>query len=188
MNSKILIRVTKESEIQEKKLVSEEYITDLYIYTKTPKLNLLYRKDTNKLYTINEEGKKLIEMQKNESKIAQINQLKNMISTVNIEESVLDKKKEYTIEGKGNTVTFNAKITTLIMEEISKTINYESYKKSQEEALFDLNLPSNELIENSTFNLNVQGSNIQTKTVIKNIDIIKENTNQYDYLYDYSYS
>lgn len=183
MKSKILIKITKENVVQEKRTITEEYITDLYVYTKTPMSDLLFRKDTNKLYTVDNIEKKLIELRRDDQQISQVNQLKSMLSTIDINQFEIGERKKYVVEGKGDAVTLNVEISTIKVDELKQTANYESYKLFQETSLFDLNLPSNEFIEHSTISLSINGNKLETTSKVIQMNIIKDNINEYDHIY-----
>ncbi|HYG40323.1 MAG TPA: hypothetical protein VD908_16960 [Cytophagales bacterium] len=185
MKSNILIHITKESEIQGKKIVSDEYITDLFVYTKMPKVSLLFRKDTKKLYTVDEEQKKLIETKTNDLQVSQIRQVKSMIMTMDIQESEVGEKKKYKIEGKGNSIAINGEVMTIRIKGLEETINHLVYQDTKKTSLFELSLEEDELIENSFLTMNIQGNAVQSKTITTSIRVIENNRNEFDHIYNY---
>lgn len=185
MKSNILIHITKETEIQEKKIILHEYITDLFTYTTTPKLNLLFRKDTNKLYSVNEEEKELMEFKVNEQQLNQINQLKTMISSIDIKESEIEGKKKFTIEGKGDAIILNGEVVTTKVKGLGETVNHLAFQNAQQSSLFEINLGVDELIENSLVIMNIQGQEVQTKSTITDILVKEDNINEFDHIYNF---
>lgn len=182
-----LIKVTKLNEVQDKEVLSEEYISDLYVFTKTPKMDLLFRKDTMKLYQVDDTLECLLEVKEDVEQIRQIEQLKKMFLNIDIKKNKINEKEfQYIIEGKGNSVTLNAEMYTSIYEELKNTASHDSFLLSQKSSLVDINLLPSELIKESFFSMNIQGNIVTTKSTLKTIDLIYNNTSKYDYLLEYS--
>lgn len=187
MKSTILLCIKKETELQGQNIFTEEYITDLYVYTKMPNLCLFFRKDSNKLYSINRDQERLLEVQKSDQEIAQIAQLKSMLTMIDVSQAEAGENKKYIVKGTGELISLDAEIKTSSMQEFEQTANYENFQLSQKTALFELNLSKNEFVENSSLQLKVHGNKVETKTIVKEINIMKGDVTRYDHIYKYQY-
>lgn len=187
MNSKILIEIVRENKTQDRNIVSKEYITDLYVLTKTDDIDTLFRKDTNSMYIVNYEDKSLIEIAENPKQIDHINQLKAIFSDISINQTISeDKNKNYLIESKNDNMSLNVKIKTQIIEELANTVSSDMYELSKKTNIFNLPLTNKEIVESSDFCINIQGNESIIETKTNSIDIVLDDVSKYDYLYNYS--
>lgn len=186
MKSQILLHIVMVNEVQNKQVETEEYITDLFIYTITPKHNYLFTKKTQELHKVNHQNKTLSKIDEDSNLTSQIKQLKGMFSFINIDKKRLDdKQQEYFIEGKGNSVTLNSKVSTVVVNNLELTTNYLFFKKNQQSSIFELDLPNNELVIENSIEMNIQGNNIITKSKVKSYEFIDDNVSLFDYVYNY---
>lgn len=185
MESNILINIEKEMNIHDKVVISNEYFSNLFIYTRVSEMELLFRKDTEKLYRICNTYKTLSAVENDQQQIHQMQQIKSMISSIDLNEKSEGDCKEYYYTGKGDNIVITSSISTHSKPELEQTINYLSYQKSKDSALVDIELSKDEIIYSSRLKINIQGTQIETKTDITKYQIINNNINQFDYLLNY---
>ncbi|WP_025742641.1 hypothetical protein [Aquimarina pacifica] len=186
MKSELLIQITKEIETPEKTVQLEEYVTDLFVYTKQKDNTILYRKDKDELYTIDETLKILtpisLEVQKQN-----VAQFKKLISKLDTREEKKEKEnRKILIEGKGNLVVLSGEVNISKFPILENSANLNAYKFSCKSSVIDIDINPNEILDYSSVIINVQGKKIINKTVVKEIKIIEEDINRYDYVLDYS--
>ncbi|WP_074406951.1 MULTISPECIES: hypothetical protein [Aquimarina] len=185
MESKVLIHITKEIETVEDTIQIEEFITDLFVYTKQKDNDVFYRKDEDKMYTVNEISKNVTYISLDERQ-QQIDQFRKLFSQIDIRKKEEKESRKIFIEGKGNMVVLSGEVKISKFPDIENTANLGAYKLLNKSALVDIDIENNEITDYADINVNIQGKRIKSKTVIKNIEVLTTDINRYDYLLNYS--
>lgn len=185
MKSKLLIHIVKEIETAESKIQIEEFITNLFVYTKQNCSTVLYLKNTNKIYTVNETLKKLAPITLEDRKL-QTNQFKNLFSQINVSNKEEGQARKIFIEGNGNNIKLSGEVKISKFQALQNSANLASHKLLSETSLVDINIDNNEIPDYVNIDINIQGQKIKNRTKIKNIKVLTNDINRYDYVLNYS--
>ncbi|WP_438425946.1 hypothetical protein [Aquimarina macrocephali] len=185
MESKVLIHIIKEIETVENTIQVEEFITDLFVFTKQKNNDVFYRKDEDKIYAVNETSKNitLISLDQRQQ---QADQFKKLFSQIDVQHKAEENSRSISIDGKGNVVTISGEVKISKFPDLEHTANIAAYKLLSKSALVDIDMENNEITDFVDIDINVQGQRIKNKTVIKNIEVLTTDINRYDYLLNYS--
>ncbi|WP_109097185.1 hypothetical protein [Aquimarina sp. AU58] len=185
MESKVLIHIIKEIETVENTIQVEEFITDLFVFTKQKDNDVFYRKDKDKLYAVNKIAKNITPISLDQRQ-QQVNQFKKLFSEIDVREKEENESRKVFIEGKGNMVVLSGEVKISKFPDLEHTANLGAYTLLSKSALVDIDMKNNEITNYADININVQGKRIKNKTVIKNIEVLTTDINRYDYLLNYS--
>ncbi len=185
MESKVLIHIIKEIETTESTTQVEEFITDLFVYTKQKDNDVFYRKDENKMYAVNKIAKNITPISLDQRQ-QQADQFKKLFSQIDVQHKAEENSRSISIDGKGNIVTISGEVKISKFPNLEHTANIAAYKLLSKSALVDIDMENNEITDFVDININVQGKRIKNKTVIKNIEVLTTDINRYDYLLNYS--
>jgi hypothetical protein len=163
----------------------EEFITDLFVFTKQKDNDVFYRKDEDKIYAVNEASKNmnLISLDHRQQ---QADQFKKLFSQIDVQHNTEENSRSVIIDGKGNVVTISGEVKISKFPDLENTANLGAYKLLSKSSLVDIDMENNEITDYVDININVQGQRIKNKTVIKNIEVLTIDINRYDYLLNYS--
>ncbi len=185
MNSKLLIHIIKEIETTENTIVLEEYITDLFVYTKQKNNNTLYRKDDNKLYSVDDSSKNIVPISLDHRQ-KQIGQIKDLFSNFDVQHKPQKNSRKVVISGSGAMVTISGEVRISTYPNIEDTTNLDAYKLLNKSSLIEIDMKNNEITDYACIDVNIQGKKTKNKTTIKSIETLTRDINRYDYLLNYS--
>ena len=185
MNSNILIHLTKEVETSDNKFLIDEYLTDLYVYTKQfGNSDILYLKEKNELFIIDYSAKSLKRVSlKNQQE--QMLKFKEMFYRIEATKKQKDMKRIVEIEGKGVNVSLEGTAYVSNFQEIEHTAHWEAYNLLNTTAMINIEIDREEVLASIEIDINLQGKIIKNKTTITELKAITSDVKKYDYLLKY---
>ncbi len=184
MKSTLLIHVIKEIETPEKTVQIEEFITDLFVYTKQDDNDVFYHKSKNQMYAIDSISQKVSPISLN-FREQQAKQLKKMFHQIDVRNEKGTEGRKVFIEGRGNMAVLNGEVKVSTFKGIENTANKEAYDLLSQSSLVNIDIEKNEVTQYVNVDINIQGKRVVNKTTIKNISILDQDINRYDYLLGY---
>jgi len=115
-----------------------------------------------------------------------INQLKQVLPSLSIEEQRIDDEKKYSVNAKSNFAVLSGSLITSKIKGLKETAYLDSYLYHANISLVAINLEEDELLEEVDISLNIQGNLNQSTIIVKDVRYIEEECNRFDYLCDFT--
>ncbi len=170
-----IIRIKKNSQIQNQKIESTEYITEQYVYTETTSKDLIFINKPTGFYNVCFDSKTLKLMDLEANKI-QMDKMKSILPDLEMKpETINEQTRVLKVTGRNVNAIVNASIIIKKTPALIGTCYQEFYNFSKQFAFLPVALEASEIVDSMELNINIQGSQSTTKISNVQIEILQDN-------------